>query len=151
MTVEGVHLYSQLKAAMAEYLLSRRSGILDKSKSTLVKYITSDSRTEGLIDRVLLSPIQYQRTLLSWRRGSLFLNQICICKERWHRGHIPCLPKGTLCLKLQQEFEQCKEKRSKNFCEVDYLLNIQEWSKAFEWIELWKKTLESVKEKRPDA
>jgi hypothetical protein len=139
--------YPQLKLAMAEFLLSRRSGILDESKSILVHYITSDSRTEGLIDRVLLSPIQYQRMLLSWRRGALFLNQMCICKERWHRGHIPCLPKGTLSVDLREDFERCKEKQSKNFCEVDYLLNIQEWKVAIEWIELWKKTLDSIKKK----
>jgi len=146
-TIQGVLPYPQLKLAMAEFLLSRRSGILDRSKSVLVKYITSDCRTERLIDRVLLSPIQYQRTLLSWRRGSLFLNQICICKERWHRGHIPCLPKGTLSIELREEFVRCKEKQSKNFCEVDFLLNVQEWSVAFEWIQLWKRTLDSVKKK----
>ena len=144
-SVDGVLSYSRLKAAMAEFLLSRRSGILGRSKSILVNYIASDSRTPGLVDRVLLSPIRYQRMLLSWRRGSLFLNQICVCKRRWHRGHIPCLPKGTLSASLQEDFLSSKEKRSKNFCEVDYLLNVQEWTVAFEWIQLWKRTLDSVK------
>jgi len=145
--VDGVRPYSQLKIAMVEFLLSRRSGILGRSKSILVNYIAPDSRTDRLIDRVLLSPIQYQRMFLSWRRGSLFLNQICVCKERWHRGHIPCLPKGSLNIELQEDFERCKEKRTKKFCEVDYLLNVQEWDVAFEWIQLWKKTLDSIKEK----
>jgi len=146
-TVPGVLSYSQLKLAMTDFLLSRRSGILGRSKSVLVKYITSDSRTEGLLDRVLLSPIQYQRMFLSWRRGSLFLNQTCVCKERWHRGHIPCLPKGTLSVELQEDFVRCKENQSKNFCEVDFLLNVQEWSVAFEWMQLWKRTLDSAKKK----
>ena len=112
----------------------------------LVNYIVSGSRTERLVDRTLLSPIQYQRTFLAWRRGSLFLNQTCVCGERWHRGHISCLPKVTLSDGMQDDFGRCKEKQSKNFCELDYLLNVQEWSLAFEWIQLWKKTLEAPKQ-----
>ena len=100
--------YQQLKKLMSNFLLSRRSGILSQSKSILVQYIPLTARSNSLIDKVLLSPIQFQRTFLSWRRGSLFLNSICICKERCHRKHISCLPVPQLKPKHYDNFNKIK-------------------------------------------
>lgn len=133
--------YLELKQYMSQFLLSRRSGIISQSKSVLINYIPKTARTDGLVDRVLTAPIQYQRTFLSWRRGSLFLNSKCICQERWHRGHIPCLPNPRLTFKHQIEYLKCKAEMSKNFCKLDYLLNVQEWDLAFEVIKSWQKAL----------
>ena len=137
--------YPALRHSMSLFLLSRRSGIISQSKSILINYIPITSRMDSLVDKVLTAPIQFQRMFLSWRRGALFLNATCICGERWHRGHIPCLPKPTLTSKHQIEFVKCREERSKNFCELDYLLNVQEWDLAFDIIKLWQKTLDEVK------
>ena len=62
--------YIVLKMEMSGFLLSRRSGILSKSSSILVNYIPITARSSSLIDKVLRSPIRYQRMFLSWRRGS---------------------------------------------------------------------------------
>ena len=137
--------HQQLKIRMSEFLLSRRSGIISKSKSVLVNYIPITSRTAGLVDKVLIAPIQFQRLFLSWRRGALFLNRVCICGERWHRRHISCLPKAQLTFKHHIEYLKCQAEQSKNFCELDYLLNVEEWKVAFELITLWRSVLDSVK------
>jgi hypothetical protein len=129
---------------MSDFLRSQRSRIILQSKSILVNYISKDARTDGLIDRVFTAPIQYQRLFLSWRRGTLFLNKKCICGERWHRGHISCLTKVTLTFKHRMEFIKYQEKHSKNFCELDYLLNIQRWNFAFDVIKSWQKDLDGV-------
>src|SRR4030095_813746 len=55
----------KLKQSMSDFLLSRRSGILSQSKSVLIGYITPDSRTDGLVDKVLLAPTKYQRLFLA--------------------------------------------------------------------------------------
>ena len=133
--------YAALKKCMAKFLLSRQSGILLQSKSTLINYIPFTARSDSLIDKVLHSPIQFQRTFLSWRRGSLFLNSICICKGRWHRGHIPCLPIPQFSLQNRVDFDKIKEEYSKNFCEVDYLLNVQEWDLAWNILMDWTNLL----------
>ena len=137
--------HQQLKIRMSEFLLSRRSGIISKSKSVLVNYIPITSRMAGLVDKVLIAPIQFQRLFLSWRRGALFLNRVCICGERWHRRHISCLPKAQLTFKHHIEYLKCQAEQSKNFCELDYLLNVEEWKVAFELITLWRSVLDSVK------
>jgi hypothetical protein len=134
----------ELKNGMSDFLRSQRSRIILQSKSILVNYISKDARTDGLIDRVFTAPIQYQRLFLSWRRGTLFLNKKCICGERWHRGHISCLTKVTLTFKHRMEFIKYQEKHSKNFCELDYLLNIQRWNFAFDVIKSWQKDLDGV-------
>ena len=130
--------YPALKNLMSEFLLSRRSGIISQSKSVLVNYIPISARTDGLVDRTLIAPIQYQRTFLSWRRGTLFLNNKCSCQQRWHRGHIPCLPLVSLTSHHRIQFLEWKSQMSKNFCELDYLLNKQEWDLAFEVIKSWQ-------------
>jgi len=126
---------------MSTFLLSRRVGILSQSKSILVNYIHLTARSASLIDKVLLSPLPFQRTFLSWRRGSLFLNSICICKERWHRKHISCLPIPQLISKYRIDFDKVKGQHTKNFCEVDYLLNIQEWNYAWNALQIWTNIL----------
>ena len=133
----------QLKKLMSTFLLSRRSGILSQSKSILVNYIPLTARSDSLIDKVLLSPIQFQRTFLSWRRGSLFLNSICIYKQRWHRKHISCLPVHQLTFKHRADFNKIKDQYTKNFCEVDYLLNIQEWDQVWIILKDWTNILKS--------
>ena len=133
--------YIALKMEMSGFLLSRRSGILSKSSSTLVNYIPITARSSSLIDKVLRSPIRYQRMFLSWRRGSLFLNCTCICKERWHRGHIPCLPMLSLPMKYKQSFEEMKLQSSKNFCQVDFLLNVEEWDFVWNILQSWSRIL----------
>jgi len=81
--------YTQLKKRMTTFLLSRRSGIISHSSGVLVNYIPTTSHTASLIDKVLLSPVHFQRMFLSWRRSLLFLNTTCICKERWHSLELP--------------------------------------------------------------
>ena len=135
----------QLKKRMATFLLSRRSVILSQSKSVLVNYIPITARSDSLIDKVLRSPIKFQRTFLSWRRGSLFLNSTCVCTKRWHRGHISCLPTPQLTLKHRSNFEKMKDQHTKNFCQIDYLLNVQEWDYAWDALQVWKEKLSSKK------
>ena len=137
--------HQQLKIRMSEFLLSRRSGIVSKSKSVLVNYIPITSHTMGLVDKVLVALIQFQCLFLSWSPGALFLNRVWICGKRWHRWHISCLPKAQLTFKRHIQFLKCQAEQSKNFCELDYLLNVQELKVAFELINLWWSTLDSAK------
>ena len=131
--------YPALKKALSCFLTSQRSGILSQSKSILVNYISPKSRTEGLVDKVLQSPIHCQRLLLSWRRGALFLLTKCICGKPWNRGHISCFSQITLSDEHQSEYILLKEGQSKNFCQVDYLLNIGEWDLVMEILRRWEK------------
>ena len=85
-----------------------------------------------------MSPSQYQRLLLSWRRSALFLMCKCVCGKSWHRDHISCLTKVILMEKHVMEYKKCKEEHSKNFCEVDYLLNVQEWNIVFDILKGWQ-------------
>ena len=64
-----------------------------------------------------------------------------VCKQRWHRGHIPCLPMPTLLHEFRTTCEQVKSEHSKNFCEVDYLLNVQEWDLAWEILQGYARIL----------
>ena len=112
--------HHELKKSLSDFLLSRRSAILSQSFSVLVNYIPFTARSLSLIDKVLFSPIQFQRMFLSWRRGSLFLNSICLCKQRWHRGHINCLPPITLPTRFEISFKEVKCNFTKNFCEIDF-------------------------------
>ncbi len=116
--------YSLLKLKMADFLLSRRSGIISKSTSILVNYIPISARTDSLIDKVFKSPIQFQRRLLTWRRGTLFFGMKCICGESWTRRHITCLPTIILTPELDSKFNQCLKEQSKNFSKLDFLLKL---------------------------
>ena len=135
----------QIKNRMSSFLLSERSQILSLSKSILVNYIPLTARTPGLVDKVFTAPIQFQRKFLSWRYGSLFIQQICVCGERWHRRHISCLPKPELTSEHCIRFIECQKEQSTNFSELDYLLNRQEWKLAYELIRSWQGILDSVK------
>jgi len=130
--------YPELKQAMSMFLLTRRTLIISQMKSNLVHYIAKTSRTSGLVDKVLTSPVRYQRMLLAWRRGILFLLHKCVCGNPWNRGHIPCLSKVTLSIEHNMEFEKCRGEYSKNFCEVDYLLNVGEWDLVFKILKGWQ-------------
>jgi hypothetical protein len=134
--------YKALQYRMSEFLLSQRMKIIIGSSSILVGYIALSARTNGLVDKVLMAPLQYQRVFLLWRRGGLFLSNICTCGERWHRGHIPCLPSIELSEKQEEDFLNHKEKHGKNFCKLDYLLNEGDWKMAFEIITKWKEVFE---------
>lgn len=133
--------HHELKKSLSDFLLSRRSAILSQSSSVLVNYIPFTARSLSLIDKVLFSPIQFQRMFLSWRRGSLFLNSICLCKQRWHRGHINCLPPITLPTRFEISFKEVKCNFTKNFCEIDFLLNKQEWDLVWNILQHWSRIL----------
>lgn len=137
--------YKQLKVCMFNFLSFQRLDILSASKSVLVNYIPHTSRTDGLVDNVLTSPVQFQRTFVSWRRGSLFLRMTCVCGKPWNRGHIDHLSKAFLSPMQRREFNQCAIGHSKNFSEADYLLNVQLWDVAWELLKRWGKELEAVK------
>jgi hypothetical protein len=137
--------YPALKYRMSGFLLSQRSIIISQSKSVLINYIPKTARTDGLVDKVLTAPIFYQNTFLSWRRGALFLNNKCICGNRWNRGHITCLPKVALNFIHQNQFIKSQKEMSTNFCELDYLLNVQMWDIAFETIKSWEQAMDRVK------
>jgi hypothetical protein len=133
--------YSALKLHMSSFLTSRRSGILSQSKSILVNYISSKSRTDSLVDKVLLSSVQYQRLFLSWRRGALFLLSKCVCGKPWNCSHISCFSKIILSFKHESDYILVKSEHSKNFCEVDFLLNIGEWDIVSEILRRWEKEI----------
>src|SRR5205814_5473076 len=132
----------KMKQSMSTFLLSRRSGILSQSKSILVNYIAPNSRMDSLVDKVLFSPAKYQRLFLAWRRGTLFLSTVCICGQRWHRGHIRCLSVPNLSEEQREGFLRGKEVMWKNYCEVYYLLIIQEWERTFEILNKWGRELD---------
>jgi hypothetical protein len=113
-------------------------GIISHTKSILVQYISTSARTASLIDKTMMAPTQYQRFLLAWRRGKLFLNRKCLCGASWHRGHIPCLPNVVLSPAHKVLYVAMKDSHSKNFCEVDFLLNIGEWKVAYEVLKEWE-------------
>jgi hypothetical protein len=126
--------HKALQQKMSEFLRSQRSKVVIGSSSILVRYIPLSARTIGLVDKALTAPLQYQRLFLLWRHGGLFLLNVCVCGERWHRGHIPCLPVIELFKEQEEEFVKEKETYGKNFCKLDYLLNHCEWKMAFEVI-----------------
>jgi hypothetical protein len=130
---------------MSMFLLSRRWGIVEKSSSVMVRYVPKSARTNALVDKTLMAPPRYQRMFLSWRQGTLFLQVPCICGERWHRGHISCLPKIVLSDEHNVKYMLSRAEELKNLCEIDFLLNIQEWDLAYENLEIWSKKLGSMK------
>jgi len=134
----------QLKQSMFQFLSSRRSEFLAKSKSLLVNYIPRTARSDSLIDRTILSPIQYQRMFLAWRRGTLFWGMKCICGQKWTRGHISCLSDFILPSELDANFNAQCIQHSKNFCKVDFLLNVQEWERAAEILSIWQTSLSAT-------
>ena len=137
-----------MKDSLFRFLLSRRSGIISRSTSILVNYIPPRSRTTALVDKTLSAPTQYQRLLLSWRRGTLFLRRRCICGISWNRGHIKCLPKVDLSGELSELYDEMRQEHSKNFCEVDFLLNVGEWKMAQEVLKVWEQVFEVKEDSR---
>ena len=133
---------SKLKLSLSAFLLSRRSVILSQTKSILVNYIAPNSRMDSLVDKVLFCPAKYQRLFLAWRRGTLFLSTVCICGQRWHRGHIHCLSVPNLSEEQREGFLRGKEVMWKNYCEVDYLLNNQEWERTFDILNKWSREMD---------
>jgi hypothetical protein len=137
-----------MRDSLFQFLLSRRSGIISRSTSILVNYISPQSRTTALVDKTLSAPTQYQRLLLSWRRGTLFLRRQCICGVSWNRGHIKCLPKVDLSGELSELYNEMRQEHSKNFCEVDFLLNVGEWKMAQEVLKVWEQVFEVKEDSR---
>jgi hypothetical protein len=135
----------QLKKVMFDFLTTERSAILSKSTSILVNYISRSARTDGLVDKVLMAPAQYQRMFLSWRRGALFSKCKCPCGQTWHRKHIPCFPPIILSEDYQKEFDQQKKDHSKNFSKMDYLLNNEKWDLAYEILKSWQKLISGLR------
>ena len=140
--------HSRQSTLLSNFLLSNRAQFIETNAKALLRYITPDARTPSYVDGVVKAPPEWQSMFFSWRRGSLFLKHICVCKRRWVRGCITCLPKISLSSKLSQQFQQRKLKinalfpnRESTFCELDFLLNIHEWKLAADIIESWKKLL----------
>jgi hypothetical protein len=136
--------HAELKLAMTTFLTSRRSAILAKSTSVLVNYISKSSRTTGLLDKVFLSPTRCQRMFLSWRQGVCFHTYVCLCGSKWTRRHVQCMGSVLARTTYEEGFEQSKGNFSKNYCDLDYLLNVGEWDLAYETLMGWWKRLAKV-------
>ena len=130
-----------LKDSLREFLLRKRRATVSNGRSILVGYVPLSARTDGLVDRVLMSPAKTQQCFVLWRIGSLFTNRKCPCGSRWLRGHIPCLYDDPLSAELREAFREAKGTMSKNFCKLDFLLNRQEWEWAARLIARWTEEL----------
>lgn len=130
-----------LKESFAQFILEKRKALLLESGSVLVGYVPLSARTDGLVDRVFTAPTRLQSRFTLWRRGTLFVNRKCLCGQRWNRGHISCIDDGELPKELTRPFEEEKKTMSKNFCKLDFLLNVRHWDEAESVIEAWTNKL----------
>lgn len=127
---------------LASYLSSLRQEYIDglTRDRPLLRHITS--RTEGLVDRVLVAPPGYQGDFLAWRKGVSFLNRRCLCGKLWKRSHLDCLPMDVeLPAELRESFGVESQNRGGSYGLLDHLLNLGKWDLAHEIISRWSAVL----------
>jgi hypothetical protein len=132
-----------IKAQLHDFLIGKRMVYFRSHKSILLGYITAKGRTESLVDKSIYAPVKWQSHFLSWRRGSLFLNNKCVCSRRWNRSHIKCLPSGLdkLSSDLVAEFEKSRSDFSTNYSIIDFLLNKGWWKDCWDILSEWRTLL----------
>lgn len=131
--------------ALRRYLSKlRRSTVLREAQNAhLTALVPFDSRKVpglSLADNSLAAPIASQELLFQYRRGTFLHGFICLCGNRFHRGHESCptlprpvrLTRAEISAKLKAAatiLATCSPADAK-FTDVDFLLNSGELRKA---------------------
>jgi len=99
-------------------------------------------------DAVLTAPAADQACFLAWPRGVFGWWQMCVCGERFDRGHTTCMPYPDPGLTAEQQFildldSQLLDPGVK-YLIVDFLLNQRLWDKAHMILDFWALTMSNL-------
>ncbi|KAK2979211.1 hypothetical protein RJ640_003141 [Escallonia rubra] len=131
----------KIRKSVYSFLQKRKENSLhqEASKKPLTRMIPASSRLKRDMrgaDCILKAPRHYQKPFLQYRRGTFHINQICVCGERFRRGHEECFRlRGVSWLSKTEIRIIVRIRRTlgtkSTFTDIDFLLNSGKFRRAY--------------------